>query len=321
MSTVLNVTLPVFAIIAAGFLFGRARVLGPESSEALNRYVFVLAFPVALFYGTARAPLAATLNPDFVIAYTAAMLASFAVTALAALSLLKERPGVACLDGLGASYSNTAYLGFPLFTAAYGVERLGPAIISSVVTAIVLIALGAVWLEYLRGREEGGGNVAFGRMAERIGRAVARNPLIIGSVGGLVWTGFSGGAPMPVAMARFCDLIGGSAGPCALFSIGLFIAARPFRLDLGRLGWVLGVKLFLHPFLTWAVIEWAFPHLDPFWAASAVILAAMPTGGTTFVVAQQYQTGTERASMAILLTTVASVVTLTALMAWYGPMR
>jgi malonate transporter and related proteins len=320
MSTVINVTLPVFAIIAAGFLFGRAKLIGAETSEALNRYVFLLAFPVALFFGTARAPLAATLNGEFVAAYVAAMLASFALTAFLAWRVLRLGSGVACLDGMAASYSNTAYLGFPLFAAAYGADRLGPAIISSVATAIVLIALCAAWLEYLKAKAGGaaGGGV---RVALRIGRALVFNPLILGSVGGLAWTAVSGGAPMPKALATFCELVGGSAGPCALFSIGLFIAARPFRFDLGHYGGLVLAKLVVQPALTWALIAVFFPGLDHFWAASAVLLAAMPTGGTNFVVAQQYNTGVERASMAILLTTVLSVVTLTVLMAWFGPMR
>jgi len=315
MFEVLNVTLPIFGVIAAGVLFGRLRLLGEGSSEALNRYVFMLAFPMALFHGTAKAPLSETLNVPFLVAYIVGMLFAFAVAVLVSRRVQGEDAATACVDGVSASYPNTAYMGFPLFTAAFGADRLGPAIITSVATAIVLIAIAATWLEYLRHR--GGGENALGKIA----KAIVRNPLIIGSVLGLVWTAGTGGRPLPVAVNSFCALIGQTAGPCALFSIGLFLASRPMGSHIARVGWVTAIKMLVQPAATFALIALFLPTLDPFWAASAVLLAAMPSGGTTFVIAQEYETGVERASAGILVTTAISVVTLSLLLAWYGPMR
>lgn len=315
MFEVLNVTAPIFGVIAAGILFGRLRLLGEGSSEALNRYVFMLAFPMALFHGTAKAPLSETLNVPFLAAYVAGMVAAFVVAALIARYVQGETAAVACVDGVSASYPNTAYMGFPLFTAAFGPERLGPAIITSVATAIVLIAIAATWLEYLR--HGGGGRKAVGKIA----LAIVRNPLIIGSVLGLAWTAGTGGHPLPVAVNAFCSLIGQTAGPCALFSIGLFLASRPMGRHLVKLGWVTIIKIVVQPALTFALIAVFFPDLDRFWAASAVLLAAMPSGGTTFVIAQEYDTAVERASAGILITTAVSIVTMSLLLAWYGPMR
>ena len=74
----------------------------------------------------------------------------------------------------------------------------------------------------------------------------------------------------------------------------------------------------MQPALTYAAIRWLFP-LDPFWTVSAVVLAALPTGGLTFVVAQTYNTHTERVSAAILVSTILSLPVLSALLAWLGP--
>ena len=48
-------------------------------------------------------------------------------------------------------------------------------------------------------------------------------------------------------------------------------------------------------------------------AAAAVILAALPTGALAFVLAQQYGVYIQRATSAILLSTLASIATLSCL--------
>ena len=53
--------------------------------------------------------------------------------------------------------------------------------------------------------------------------------------------------------------------------------------------------------------------MAPVWAASAVILAALPTGALVFVLAQQYGVYVQRSTAAILTSTVASLATLSLL--------
>src|SRR3546814_13858050 len=49
MGPILNVVFPIFAIMAAGYAAGHFAILGKESSEALNRFVYFIALP-ALFF-------------------------------------------------------------------------------------------------------------------------------------------------------------------------------------------------------------------------------------------------------------------------------
>ena len=58
--------------------------------------------------------------------------------------------------------------------------------------------------------------------------------------------------------------------------------------------------------------------MDRFWAVSAVLLAALPTGALVFVTAQANGVYVQRASAGIVMSTVFSVVTLSALLAWFG---
>lgn len=62
----------------------------------------------------------------------------------------------------------------------------------------------------------------------------------------------------------------------------------------------------------------ALPELDPVWRSVAVIAAAAPMGANVYLVAQRYETYLERSSTAVLLSTVLSVVTISALVVALG---
>ncbi|MGQ9369795.1 AEC family transporter [Azospirillum sp. ST 5-10] len=313
MSAVLNVALPVFAIILAGFLSGKAKLLGDSSSEALNKFVYWMALPAVLFVGTARRPLPELFNGPFIGAFLGAMLATYALGALLGWLLHREKPAVLCMQGLTACFSNTGYMGIPLFLAAFGAERLAPAILATVIMSAIMVGIAVIWLELVQSHGKG-----LARSLADVGRAVSRNPLIVSSVLGVLWSVLLPGVDLPRPVVTFCELVGAAAGPCALVAIGLFLAGRRLRADLLEMSWIVALKLLVQPALTWALIAGPFP-LDPFWAASAIILAALPTGALTFVVASQYRIYVERTSAAILISTILSVVTLSVLLALYAP--
>jgi len=313
MSVVFNVALPVFAIILAGVLSGKAKLLGPASSEALNKFVYWMALPPVLFLGTARRSLAEIFNAPFIGAFLGAMLAVYALGAAIGWLVRRERTQIHCMQGLTACFSNTGYMGIPLFLAAFGPDHLGPAILATVIMSAIMVGIAVIWLEFANSHGHGLGK-AFGD----VGRALATNPLIVSTAAGIAWSALLPGVAVPRPVATFCELMGAAAGPCALFAIGLFLASRSLKADMVEVGWISALKLLAQPVLTWALTETLFP-MDPFWTGSAIILAALPTGALTFVVAQQYQIYVDRTSSAILVSTVLSVVTLSALLVVYAP--
>lgn len=311
MSAVIDVALPVFAIILAGFLAGRARLLGDAASEALNKFVYYFALPPVVFLGMARRPLDEILNWPFITAFLGSMLAVYALAWGIGWALHRERPSVLSMQALNASFSNTGYMGIPLFLTAFGPEGLPPAILATVIMSAVGVGLAVVVLELCRSAGDG-----VGKALADVGRALLRNPLVMGpAIGVLVSVA---GVPVPAPVVNLGNLLGASAGPCALFAIGLFLAGRPLASGLGEVAWISALKLVVQPLLTW-YLAFHVLALDAHWAASAVILSALPTGALTFVVAQQYRTYVDRTSAVILVSTVASVLTLSAILAAYAP--
>lgn len=309
MQVVLDVALPVFAIVIAGYAGGRT-VLGQGASQALSAFVYWFALPAVLFLGMARQPLADIFNLPFIGAFLGAMLVIYVLGFVLGRLIKRDTPETHAMQALNACFSNTGYMGIPLFLAAFGSDRLLPAIIATVIMSAVMVGLAVIVLEMVRAKGHG-----LGQSLRRVGAALVRNPLIVSSFAGLAWN--LTGLALPQPLINFCQLTGSAAGPCALFAIGIFLAGRPLRLAWGEVGWLVPLKLVAQPLLTWALIATLFP-LDRFWTGAALLLAALPTGALTFVVATQYDIYVEETSQAILLSTIASVPVLSVILIVYA---
>jgi predicted permease len=310
MSAVFNVVLPVFAIMLAGYLAGRFRVLGEPSSEALNRFVYFVALPALFFISMARVSIGEAFNGPFIAAFGGGMAVTFGLSMLVARIVFPNRLGALGLHGLSAVFSNTGYMGIPLLLIAYGEAAMLPGIIATVLNGTLVMALGIAIVEVDLSRERGGG-----RVLRHVAAAVAKSPLVISAAAGLAVSAV--GLTVPVFIATFCDLLAAAVGPCALFAMGLFMVGRSFTAGLGEIGWIVLLKLIVQPAVTWWL---AFRVLDmaPVWAASAVILAALPTGALVFVLAQQYNLYVQRSTAAIMISTVVSLATLSLLLIGLG---
>lgn len=312
MSTIINVALPIFAVILVGYLTGRIGVLGPASSEALNKYVYWIALPALLFFSMARIPVADLLNWNFLGAFFGSTLIIW-VMGIAVGWLSGERGGpILVMQGMNASLANVGYMGIPLFVSAFGTENIAPSLLAVVMVSGISVPVAVIALELAGGRASRGSLAALGD----IGLALVKNPLLISAIGGLAMAITGVGLPAPIE--RLLEILGVSASPCALVAIGLFMASRPLNAGLLEVGWVSVLKLIWHPLICWWLIATVFP-LDAYWSASAIILTALPTGTLTFVVAQQYSAYVERTSGIILVSTIVSVITLSLVMAIYGP--
>ena len=305
MTPILDVVLPIFAIMLAGYLAGRFGLLGEASGEALNRFVYFVAGPALFFISMARVPVAEAFNGPFLLAYGGGMAATFALSLLVAVFAFPNRPAALGLHGLCAVFANTGYLGIPLLALALGEAAMLPTIISTVLNGAVVMALGIAVIELDLGRGAGPlralGDAALG---------VVKSPLVLSAAGGLAVSAL--GLEAPVFLAAFCDLLAAAVGPCALFAIGLFMVGRSPTAGALEVGWIVLLKLAVQPLVTWW-LAYEVLDMDPVWAASSVILAALPTGALVFVLAQQYDIFVQRTTAAIMASTVLSLLTLSAL--------
>ena len=304
MEAIIDVVLPVFAIIASGWLCGRLGLLGDGASQALNGFVYFAALPALFFGAMATVPLAQTLNLPFILDYMGAAILLGIITWILGGRLFPVQGDQRGLQNMSALFSNTGYMGIPLLLTAFGSVGKLPAIISTVLNGAIVMAFYIALVEYCQSDAEHRGKV-FADAA--IG--VAKSPLVIAAALGVLWSGV--GAPVPVFLAKFCEILGAAAPPAALFAMGLFMVGKSFRGDIKEIGFLTVLKLVVHPLLAWGMLR--LVPLDAAWSKSLLVLAALPTGSLVFVLSSRYGVYTQRSTGVILATTLASVATLSLL--------
>lgn len=311
MHALFNVAIPVFAIIAAGFLCGRFRILGQDSTSALNGFVYFVALPALFFISMARTPLDDAFNLPYIAVVLGGQLATFGVAILVATFVFPGRLGALGQHGMSAVFSNTGYMGIPLLITAFGDDGALPAIIATIINGAIVMPFGMAILEL--DRSQSTNPLA---ILKDVLTGVFKSPLVLSAIAGLLAS--ASGFAIPAPVETFCDLLGAAAGPSALFAIGLFLTGTHLRQGLPEVCWVSFIKLIIHPAITLVMAVYLF-DLSTLNTASAVILAALPTGGLVFILAQQFNVYVERSAAIILVNTVASLLTVSAVLAYYVP--
>jgi malonate transporter and related proteins len=306
LQTILNNALPFFALIFCGYGAGRLNLLTATAAAGVNTFVFYFALPAFLFSLMSSSPIAEVLNGPFIGAYVCASLAVFGLAAAGGRLLFDVGRGEAAVQGLAAVLPNTGYMGIPLAVAVFGREAAVPLVVGLTLDGVLLIPLGILLIESEKGREAGPLRSALSTLPNLV-----RNPLIISIFAGLAASAIGVTTPTPVS--NFLDLLGGAAGPCALFALGATLASRSVAGGAAEISYMTVMKLFVHPatlLLTTAVLF----DVDPLWATAALLGAALPVAANVFIVARQYDTYVTRASGAVLISTAVSVVTVSALL-------
>jgi len=304
MEAIINVVLPVFAIIASGWFCGRMGLLGDGASQALNGFTYFAALPALFFGAMATVPLRDTFNLPFIADYLGATVALGLITWLIAARLFPGKGDAIGLQNMSALFSNTGYMGIPLLITAFGEPGKLPAIIATVIVGALVMPFYIAIIEYVRSDAEHRLQV----FADA-GLGVVKSPLVISAVLGILWSAF--GLPVPVFLSKFCEILGSAAPPAALFAMGLFMVRKSFRGDRAEIALLTGLKLLLHPVLAFGML--LLIPLEQTWADSLLVLAALPTGSLVFVLSNLYGVYTQRSTGVIIASTFASVVTLSLL--------
>jgi malonate transporter and related proteins len=309
MEAVFNVALPVFAVILAGYGAGYFGIMGPASSETLNRFVFYGALPPLLFVSLATVEPDAIFNWPFIGAYLGGILAVSLISLILSKFVFGLDLPSASIQGMTAIFGNTGYMGIPLATVAFGPEAVLPAAIATVINSALIIGIVTALVEIGQNKAQGM------TIARDVLRALVRNPLLMASLAGIVVSVFD--VPLAKPIETFARILGGAAGPGALFAIGLFLVGRSFRGHTAEVAAMVWLKLMVQPLVTWGLVAIFFP-MDPLWAGMVILLAALPSGANVFVLAQRYNTYVDQSSAAIMFSTCLSVVSVAFFLAFIG---
>jgi malonate transporter and related proteins len=306
MIDILNLAVPYFGLIFIGFACGKLRKLPETGLLWMNFFLLYVSLPALFFRIMSKTPFEELNNLPFVVATTLATAAAFFLSALAGRLIGRLSIRDATMAGLSGGYGNIGYMGPGLALAVLGAKAAVPTALIFCFDSILLFSIVPL-------------SMALTRKARRpllptigiVVREIVFHPLIVAAYCGALAAALH--VHLPVAIDGMLQFLQNAAAPVALFVLGVTVALRPF----GRVPWevpgVIAVKLIGHPLIVFALMILLGPFTAE-WAATAVLMASLPPALNVFIIARQYDTWVEPASVAVLIGTFVSVLTLTSVM-------
>jgi len=306
---ILNLTLPIFAVVGLGFLAARLRMVRTDAISAINTFVFYFAMPALVAGSLARQDFARLIDLPLLGGWAIAGAVLFAVGMLFCRFYQTTRGhnatlGELALTGQAASIANVGFLALPIVAANFGDEGVRISASILIIDLLVIIPLSITLLE------ASGGGSGFQAFKRAIGKAV-RNPFAIAILLGVALS--ASGFGLPGAADRFATFLGAAAAPTALFALGLSLADKEVESNHGYVAGVSFLKLFVHPLAIYATLTLVGLQTEAI--IIATVIAACPVAQNVFVIGAQYGVFVRRLSASILVSTLLAIVTVTGVLA------
>ena len=300
LQSLINVILPVFLVIGAGYATTRSGYLTETHIEGLMKFTQGFAIPCLLFLAISHLDLSASFDPGLLISFYAAAGLCFAAGILGARMIFHREWEDCVAIGFCCLFSNSVLLGLPITERAYGPDSLTGNYAIIAIHSPFCYGLGITVMEVIRNRGHSGG-----RMLRAVLTAMFKNALILG-----IALGFAvnlTGIAIPAVVDEALGLITRAALPGALFALGgVLVKYRPEG-DLRAIIFVCCIALLLHPSLVWLMgVSAALPQ-DLF--RSGVLTAAMAPGFNAYIFANMYGRAKRVAASSVLIGTAASILT------------
>ena len=305
MIDILMRTLPFFALIGLGYGAGRTRFFSEEGTAYLTRFVFYFPLSAMLFRFASNLSLAEIYDTRFALAYLSGCVTVYLLATAVAFAR-RITMAEAAVEAQCAVIGNTGFLGVPMLVALMGKAAAGPVLMVLSIDLIVFSSLITLLITAART-----GRVTLSTLKE-LATGLLKNPMIVSMGAGLIWS--AARLPVPAPVNEFMGLLGAAATPGALFAIGASLATKSAeRIEVA--GWLSFCKLVLHPGAV-ATAALAIFHVEPFAASVMIAAASLPVAGNVYILAQHYGVAPQRVSASILISTVASILTVPAVIAW-----
>jgi malonate transporter len=315
MNVILDIIVPVFGTVLVGWGLGRSRLLSPEGLRGLTNVTFYALFPALLFRSMSKVRIEALSFDILFVFFGTSLLLFFASLPLAKAFGMKLGEGT--VFALSAVFSNSVGIGIPFVSYAFGDAGLVPLLMIISMNSLVLLTLASFLIEV--GQQTSSRETLLGKLG---GAAVKmlKHPVIPPIFAGLFWAELCAHVPglgTPVVIDRILQALATAAPPCGLIMAGASLAHVGLKAHWQTASVATVLKLVAMPIVVWVSGRYLF-HLDPLWLTVATLNAAMPAGANVYLIAQLYRTGVGLATNAVVISTGASVLTLSATLLLLG---
>ena len=289
--------LPDFALILLGFGLRRAMHLGDHFWAGLEKLVYFVLFPALLFNALVRT--AIDWQAAAPLAATGALAMGVAMVLGGAARWLFPQSPISFASQFQCAFRFNSYIGLAVAGNLHGAA--GIAAMGLLTGAMVPLAnVAAVWMLARHG-------------SAGVWRELAKNPLILATLAGLLWN--VAGWPVPAPALKFLGRLSEASLTLGLLAVGSALRLRG-AFGGGGYGaalWLSAVKLLAMPAAT-ILLARGF-GLTGVYFDVALAFAALPTATSAYILTQRMGGDGPRVAWIISATTLAAMVTLPA---WLG---
>ncbi|AZQ67869.1 malonate transporter [Silicimonas algicola] len=285
--------LPVFAMLALGFVMGKAKTASVDEARAINRIAFLTLQPPLLFLLLTGIDLP-SVRFDAIGLYALCEAVAFAASFLLARRVFGVPLAEAWLLGMAVVFVNSLLYIWPVTVLIYGEAETLPITAIVALDASVTFAFFIVSVEFVTGRPA---RAALPRLI--------RNPVLLTIVLSLALN--IAHVPIPEPLLTAAEFAGKAAAPMTLFALGVVLSSQPVTPGPAATG-IAAMKLVAFPALVWI----AFALLSPAnpWTDLFVLNAAGPSGAMAFSLALLHGVPTRNIAPVIVWTSVLSLASL-----------
>lgn len=286
----------LFVLIVIGYVCGKTEVVTAEGKKILSNFLIKAIVPAMIV----NAYLNMEFNPQILTNLLQAFGLSFAsiffAMLISFLLLWKMKTPNKKVLWFAFSYSNAAYMGFPLVKGLFGDEGMLYAGVFATVFNIIIWSIGYA---VMSGETNG----------KKLAMAVVKSPVTCSVVVGLLM--YLCRIPVPEIIKSPIRMMGEATTPVSMIIIGVMIAESRIKSILGNkeIWLTVAVRLVLIPALTFG-LYYLF-GIGGLVGSVIMIQAASPTAATTSVLATQFNHDESIGAGTVVITTICSIVTLT----------
>ena len=287
--------LPVFSMLALGFLLGRVGKFSRDEASAVNRVAFLILQPALIFPLIAGVDFSA-FEFGALAVYAGCQALTFIVSFALARLVFGRQTAEAWLLAMAMVFVNSLLYIWPISFLIYGEAAALP--ITAIVAwdASVSFAFFIVSTDLISNRGAGGMAAA---------RRVVSNPVLIAIALGVAVNLAGLAAPAPLLTAM--EFAGSGAAPLTLFALGVILSGQALRPTPTVAGFT-ALKLLAFPALVWTGLR--LVDSAPGWEQLFVLNAAGPSGAMAFALALLYRVRTDNIAPVIIWTSLLSLISL-----------
>ncbi len=298
MSALLDVVLPVFLVMGAGYLATWRGLFSASGVQGLMSFTQSFAIPCLLFEAIATMDLGAEFSWPLLLSFYSGAASGFVIGLVGARAFGRPWEDAVAIGFCGL-FSNSVLLGLPIAERAFGADalRFNYAIIAVHAPFCYLLGVSAMELVRARGERLSG-------LPRRVSRAMFHNSLVIGIALGFVAN--LTGLELPHVVSDALDLMIRAALPAALFGLGGILFQYRIEGETRIIGLICVASLIVHPGIAWVTAQGLGLDVDQIRAS--VLTGAMAPGVNTYIFANMYGVAKRSAASGVLIGTGVSIL-------------